>query len=256
MNLKRKSALQALFVGAMVMPWATGCAQPHSAARDIDEQADPILKRMCAALDGAKALRVHVRATMDGVVDTGQLAQFNRESDIILSRPDRLSARTRADEGYWSAWYQGGKLTIFDEDDHAYSTEQVPGRIDAMLDYMADEYDLIMPMADLLVGKTYDSLVENVEVGTYLGLHEVGDTPCHHLLFRQENIDWQIWIDAGSQPLPRKLVITYVEEHNQPQYVAMLDGWDLSPTVTDETFKFTPPADAQAVSMEDLIAQN
>lgn len=256
MNHIRMSNCYCVLAAVAAAALATGCAQPHPAARDIDEQAGPILKRMCDTLDSAKALRVHVRATMDGVLDTGQLAQFNRNSDIIMARPDRLSARTRADEGHWSAWYQSGTLTLFDEDDHAYATEPVPSRLDAMLDYLADEYDLIMPMADLLVGKTYDSLVENVEVGTYLGLHHVGETPCHHLLFQQENIDWQIWIDAGSQPLPRKLVITYVEEHDQPQYVAFMDGWDLSPATTDETFKFTPPADAQAVSMEDLIARN
>jgi len=104
-----------------------------------------------------------------------------------------------------------------------------------------------VPMADLLIGKTYDSLLADVESGTYVGLHAVGDTKCHHLLFRQENIDWQIWIDAGKQPLPRKLVITYTQEPDQPQYVATMDNWDLAPAVSEETFTFTAPAGAKAV---------
>jgi len=83
----------------------------------------------------------------------------------------------------------------------------------------------------------------------------VGDTQCHHLLFEQENIDWQIWIDSGQPPLPRKLVITYKQEPGQPQYVATMDNWDLSPAVSKETFEFTPPADAKAVSMADLVSQ-
>ncbi len=131
----------------------------------------------------------------------------------------------------------------------------VPGRIDRMLDYMVEKYDLVVPMADLLAGKTYKSLLANVESGSYVGLHSVGETQCHHLLMEQENIDWQIWIDAAQPPLPRKLVITYKQEPGQPQYVATMDDWDLSPAISQGTFKFTPPADAKAVSMADLVSQ-
>ena len=41
--------------------------------------------------------------------------------------------------------------------------------------------------------------------------------PCHHLAFEQATIDWQLWIDAGKDPLPRKLVITYKTEDEVPQ---------------------------------------
>jgi hypothetical protein len=111
-----------------------------------------------------------------------------------------------------------------------------------------------MPMADLLCGDTYESLLANVESGTYVGLHSVGDVPCHHLLMRQENIDWQIWIDAGKVPMPRKLVITFKRNPGQPQYVATMDDWNLSPAISQETFKFTPPAGAKVVSMDELIS--
>ena len=73
---------------------------------------------------------------------------------------------------------------------------------------LAENYDLDMPMADLLVGKTYDSLLTNVEQGSYVGLHLVDDTKCHHLLFRQENLDWQIWIAQGEAPYPCRFVVT------------------------------------------------
>lgn len=230
-----------------------GCESPQAQVRDIDERADPVLKQMCDTLDAAKALRCRVCATMDRSVGTGQLAQFHRTSDITMVRPDRLFVQTDSDDGKWTAWYRSKSLTVLDRENNTYASQVVPNRVGEMLDYMVDNYDLVMPMADLLVGKTYDTLLADVESGEYLGIHAVRDAPCHHLLFRQENIDWQIWIDSGRQALPRKLVITYKQEPDQPQYAATMDDWNLAPEVPDESFTFAPPAGAKAVSMSDLI---
>ncbi|MBP7937005.1 MAG: DUF2092 domain-containing protein [Phycisphaerae bacterium] len=232
---------------------SAGCATQETRVREIDPQADPIFKQMCETLDAAKTFCVRVQATIDRPVQTGQLAQFHRTSMITATRPDRLRAETDSDDGKWSVWYRGSALTILDKDANAYATEKVPGRIGEMLDYMVDNYDLVMPLADLLAGKTYDSLLADVDSGDYLGLHAVGETECHHLLFRQENIDWQIWIDAGKVPLPRKLLITYTQEADQPQYIATMDDWDLAPAVSEQTFIFAPPAGAESVPMSELV---
>ena len=42
----------------------------------------------------------------------------------------------------------------------------------------------------------------------FLWLSKVQGQLCHHLAFRQEDIDWQIWIENGPTPLPRKFLIT------------------------------------------------
>ena len=241
-------------VGIIAAGMSAGCASSQSRVRELDPQADSILKQMCGTLDGAKALRLRVSATMDRPVETGQLAQFHRTSEITMVRPDRLYATTDSDDGQWSAWYRGKTLTVLDRDANTYATEAVPARTDKMLDYMAENYDLIMPMADLLIGETYDSLIADVDSGSYVGLRAVGDTSCHHLLFRQENIDWQIWIDAGERPVPRKMVITYTQEPGQPQYVATMNDWNLAPAPSEATFTFTPPAGAKSVPMSDLLA--
>lgn len=254
MTVHRRLVLFTSLAGCMAA-LSAGCASPETRVRDIDPQAEPILKRMCATLDHAKAVRFSVSATMDRRVETGQLAQFHRSSEITIARPDRMCAQVESDDGKWAVWYCGKTLTIFDRDSNIYATDAVPGKMGAMLDYMVDEYDVVMPMADLLAGETYNSLMENVESGSYVGLHAVGSTPCHHLLFRQANIEWQIWIDSVNQPLPRKMLITYTEEPDQPQYVATIDGWDLSPKPSADLFTFTPPAGADRVSMKDLVSQ-
>jgi hypothetical protein len=237
-------------------PAQAGAAElPTPPAREIDAKADPILRQMCDTLDGARSLRFHVNAAMDGQVETGQLAQFHRVGDVAVVKPDRMQASTDSSRGKLAAWYDGKTLTVLDKDANEYATQGVPDRIGEMLDFLADQYGLVMPMADLLVDKTYDSLVANVDSGSYVGLHTVNNVPCHHLLFRQENIDWQIWIDAGKQALPRKLVITYLEQPGEPQFVATMDNWDLDPALSDDLFTFTPPAGAENIPMAELVSE-
>jgi hypothetical protein len=65
----------------------------------------------------------------------------------------------------------------------------------------------------------------------------IDDELCDHYAFRQGKADWQIWIAAGSKPLPRKLVITSRTDEARPQSVHMID-WNLKPTFKDTVFKF------------------
>ena len=86
------------------------------------------------------------------------------------------------------------------------------------------------------------------------GLHRVDGVPCHHLAFAQETIDWQIWIDAGPRPVPRKLLIHHKDERGAPKYSARLSGWDFHPRLSDGFFEFHPPDGAAEV--EFLPAQS
>jgi hypothetical protein len=104
---------------------------------------------------------------------------------------------------------------------------------------------MVIPLADFVYEDVYARLMESVQRGVYLGIHRVGDVPCHHLSFEQESIDWQLWIDAGEKPLPRKLVIAYKTEDEVPQYAVTIGKWNLNPDVPEELFKFEPPEGAE-----------
>ena len=73
------------------------------------------------------------------------------------------------------------------------------------------------------------------------------------LLFTQENVDWQIWIDAGEKAVPRKIVITYKNEADQPQYEAVLDDWRLA--TADDLARLKPalPPSAKRVDITELF---
>jgi hypothetical protein len=63
----------------------------------------------------------------------------------------------------------------------------------------------------------------------------------------QADVDWQVWIEVGKQILPRKLVITYVDEPGDPQYSAVLTDWDFTPRLPERLFRFEAPAGAARI---------
>jgi len=125
----------------------------------------------------------------------------------------------------------------------------VPATVDAALDWVFERTGTVVPLADFLYVDSYERLMGGVQRGEYLGIHEAAGVPCHHLAFEQATIDWQIWIDAGKDPLPRKLVITYKTEDEVPQYTATIRKWNLEPPLPDALFVFTPPDGAARVEV-------
>ena len=238
---------------AFVLTGCKGGDSPTQSSADVDPQAEQALKAMSDLLGNAKSFSFHAVGQMDEVVETGQLVQLSRESDVSVTRPSKLFVDTEGDDVSRLAWYNGGKLTVLDRVRNVSAAADVPNTIEAMLDFIIEEYGLTLPLADLLFSNPYETLTSNIQVGSYIGLNNVGDHSCHHLLFEQELIDWQIWIDAGQTPVPRKFVITYKQEPGQPGYSVIMDQWNLKPTFADDLFKPNPPAEAAQVQMNELL---
>ena len=243
----------ALWVLALAGVMLAGCAETTVSQAVIDPQADQALQAMSGLLQSTPAFHFRVNAAVDKMSPTGHLVQVTHESEVLVRRPDCMASQVTTEYGQRSLRYKGQSLSVVDTGRKQYATAVVPGNIDAMFDCLFDEYDLTLPLADLLFSDAYGVLTENVETGVYVGLHMAGGKPCHHLLFTQETIDWQVWIDAGDQPLPRRLVITYKLEPHQPQYVANLGDWNLAPAVGATAFDFKKPADAKLVDLKDLL---
>jgi hypothetical protein len=99
-------------------------------------------------------------------------------------------------------------VTQFNKDENVYATLEAPGTIEEALEYAQNAFDLNAPLSDLIYRDAYKILTQNVLSGHYVGLHLVRGVQCHHLVFVQDDIDWQIWIENSHTPLPRKMVIT------------------------------------------------
>ena len=222
---------------------------PAATAPDIGAQADRILRSMSDYLEEAPELSFRADIAYDSVLAEGQKLQYGGVAQISIRRPDRLRVLYDGDERPRQSIIAGEAFTMLDRDANVYFKARVPPELGAAIDHVFDTYGFSVPIADLLYPDPYQTLTGSVESGFVVGHHPVAGTPCHHLAFSQEAIDWQIWIEDGPAPLPRKLVITYKNEPGSPQYSATFSEWDLEPRISKDYFDFQPPVGSDEIEM-------
>jgi hypothetical protein len=241
-----------ILCGVSLLAVSAGC-EDRSARPEIDPRAEKVLREMSDALGAATTFSFHAEGSTDEVLEDGRIAQFCRRSEISVRRPDRLFVDTKGDDLTRSAWYDGKSLVVLAKEDGLYASIEVRGGIEDMLDLVIEKYGLTIPVADFLFRNSYESLTADVQSGEYLGEYPLGERMCHHLAFRAEQIDWQIWIDAGETPLPRRLVITYKQDDTHPHCSLAMDNWDLSAKIPDGVFEFRSSEGAEQVEMDELL---
>jgi hypothetical protein len=253
----------------LLIPVVTACApspvgdpaitRPPSAdlrhvPSDVDARAEQLLLAMSETLSGADRLSFRV-SSVEGVVDdeTGKTVHVMTERSVSLARPDRLYVEDHDDFSRNRLWFDSGRLIVLRGSAERYAVVEVPDTVDRMLDYLFEERGLVMPVADFLVADPYEVLSGGIETGVYLGVTTVSGDACHHLAFRQEHLDWQLWVEArDTRVVPRKFVITYTNEPGDPQFAAVFEDWDLAAGFPDGYFEAELPDGVERVSLETL----
>jgi hypothetical protein len=109
-----------------------------------------------------------------------------------------------------------------------------------MLDFARDRLDIVAPAQDFIHRDAFTILMDGVESALHLGATYVEGRVCDHLAFSapENGTDWQIWIQRGEQPLPRRIVITSRDVLNAPQFAVHIRQWNLAPDIAAGLFEF------------------
>src|SRR5262249_9273681 len=179
---------------------------------------------------------------------TGRKIQVAAESVVYVIRPNKLRSDRIGAENGLEYFYDGKTMSLYCKDNNTYSTVPAPPTIDKAIDATRKQYKIEAPAADLLFSHPYDILTEQVKSGLFIGRETVGGVPVNHLAFEGEEVDWQIWIKEGAEPLPMRFVITTKTMKEQPQFTAQFSQWEPNAKIDDATFQFKPPPGPKAVA--------
>ncbi len=207
----------------------------------IDTQAFRLMRQMGTYLGAAREFSFRANVTYDVVFRNIHKIQYAGIANVAVRRPNKLLVKYSGEERQTRVFYDGRTFTILDPSRMVYTKTKVPPTIDAAVDRIFAQHGFSVPIADFVYEDPYRVLMEKVESGFVVGRTWVQGKPVFHLAFTQKEIDWQIWIEEGPRPLPRKLLITYKNEPLSPQYTAILSGWDLQPRLSDSFAEFHPP---------------
>ena len=222
-------------------------------SRLVDARADALVRQMSERLASASAFALEAEEVYDEVPEHSPRRQLTSVRHVAMKRPGRLVGDAAGDAVNRSFWYDGKTFWALDKEQNVWTSGAVPDTIDGALDWVFEATGTVVPLADFLYADPYARLMEGVQRGVYLGVHEAAGVPCHHLSFEQATIDWQLWIDAGTEPVPRKLVIAYKTEDEVPQYAVTIRKWNLEARLPDELFRFEPPEGARRVEIPAFV---
>jgi hypothetical protein len=148
--------------------------------------------------------------------------------------------------------FDGKTFTVFGKDNNAFAQLDTPGSIDQLVDNLRNQSSAELPGADLLLSNTYDVLMADVIDAKHIGQGVIDGVECEHLAFRNADTDWQIWVEIGPRPIPRKYVITSKVMTGGPQYTLRITDWKTDTQFVADAFVFNPPAGAKKIDFKAL----
>jgi hypothetical protein len=225
-------------------------AKPAPAASAVDPGVIQQLDRMGDFLRTLKNFEVTLSSTTDATLDNDQLAQVNRSARMKVRRPDGLLADIGEDSGDRRMLvYNGKTATLFDPQTKYYATVKAPPTLKEVTTVLSERYGIELPAADLFAWGTDKVDKSGIKSADFLGTAVIDGTLTDHFAIRQDGFDWQIWIEQGRTPVPRKLVITTTSDVARPQH-SVLMRWNLAPKFTAGIFDFKPPAGSQRIVIQ------
>ncbi|MBS0450615.1 MAG: DUF2092 domain-containing protein [Proteobacteria bacterium] len=232
-------------------PASSAAAAPAPAAQSqnlVDPSAVQALKNMGAYLRTLQRYQVTLDLTGERVLKDGQKLMHSASADIDVAQPNRIKASTATATSRRVLNFDGKKVTLLFPDTNYYSSVDYSGTVADLVQKLRADFNVELPAADLFVWGTPAAPYDNIQSAMNAGQAIVNGTLCDQYAFRQAGIDWQIWLSAGANPLPMKLVVTSLQDDARPQSVTDF-RWNLKPSFKDSSFTFVPPAGAKAINM-------
>jgi hypothetical protein len=212
-----------------------------------DQDATKILKAMTDYVAGQKAISVTFDTDIEVITSQLQKIQFTSSGQMLLSRPDKILAHRVGGYADVELVFDGKTLSVFGKNVNAYAQADAAGSIDQLVAKLRNQFGVAIPGADLLLSGAYEELTKDVLDAKHIGRGVIDGIECDHLAFRNNDVDWQIWIEVGDHPIPRKYVITSKAVTSGPQYTLRIKDWKTDVQVPADAFAFKAPADAKKV---------
>jgi hypothetical protein len=242
-----------LIANGAVVAWvalAALVAGGHAAAappkKGVDPDADKMVRQMTDYLVSLQSFTVRTSVADEVALKSGEKIAIMSNAEVSVQRPNRLRSMQLGSASGLAIWYDGKNMTVGCKATSSFQTIAAPPTLDGAIDQMRKQLDIDAPGADLLYSRPYDILMEQVVSGRFIGRETIDGVPANHVAFRGDQIDWQLWIKDGSEPLPLRYVITTKDAPGHPQFAVQLSNWNTQPSLSASMFEFQVPAGAKS----------
>jgi len=215
-----------------------------------DDSASTILKNMSQYVGKQKQISADFDSTIEIVTPDMQKIQFASSGTLQLVRPDKLRITRTGGYTDLELVFDGSQLSILAKNTNLLAQDKFSGSVDAMIEQLYEKFDAALPGMDLLLSDSERQLTSDVISAAHIGRGVVDGAECEHLAFRGTDTDWQIWVELGDKPLPRKYVITSKGLAGAPQYSLTLRNWKTDMPSADGVFAIKEPQGVKKIALE------
>jgi hypothetical protein len=221
-DLGQKWARHARWGAAAIVLAFSPMQMPTAGAESAESQdAKVILKSMADYVSGQPTIAAAFDSTIEAVTPNLQKIQFASSGELTLVRPDKLHLSRKGGYSDVELVFDGKAASVYGKNLNAVAHFDASGTVDQLVDRIRNETSLDIPGADLLSPDAYKLLIADVVDAAHLGQGVIDGVECEHLAFRNQDTDWQLWVEAGPHPIPRQLVITSKVVAGSPQYTIL-----------------------------------
>src|SRR5215217_6401919 len=241
------AALTKPALGLLAAMAVTGIPAQIASAEEGDAQS--ILRAMADYVSRQENLSLKYDADVEVVTPAVEKIQFSASGDVTMSRPNKFRISRTGGYADVELVSDGSTVTIHDRGGNRFAQVPGAGDFDEVVDRLRSDASLELPGADLLLSKAYEELMAGVIEAKHIGRGVVDGVECEHLAFRNLDTDWQIWVELGERPVPRKYVITSKAVGAAPQYTLRLRDWKAGVSPALDAFAFKPPEGSTGVAI-------
>ena len=238
---------------AGILLLAAALALPVPCALAQASDARTILKAMSDYVGSQKNIELTFDSDIEVITPQLEKIQFTNSGEALLNRPNNLRAHRVGGYADVALFFDGKTVSIFGKHLNGYTQFDAPGSVDQLFQALRAGHGVALPFADLLLTNSYDTLVADVVEAKHIGRGVIDGRECEHLAFRNFDTDWQLWVEVGKRPIPRKMVITSKTLNSAPQYTLRIKTWNTDIRPAPAAFVFAPPANAQKLGANALI---
>ncbi|MGX1097033.1 DUF2092 domain-containing protein [Amorphus sp. MBR-141] len=240
------------WVAAAVLAGSVGTAAAQGGSADpaaADPDAVAAVQAMTDHLAGMSSFAFDATTLFDEPVLEGAPSKRAGSVHVAVKRPDKLFFEATFDDGSdRKVWFDGTTVTLANVVDETYIALPFDGDTDGLIEAIQTRLGLNLPVLMFARSKPFDDIADNVLDISLGGTRTLGDAASTLVDIDTIDAASQLWIADGGAPLPERLVITYVRQVGDPEYILTFDGFS-EEDQPDATFEAQIPDGWTAVEL-------
>lgn len=228
-------------------------AQPSAAtteaiAPDVDPRAVEALKKMSTYLSTLNSFRLVSEGSLDVITVDDQKVQLDMITTYQVKKPG-IRIDWVSDQKNRQFYYDGSKFSLVSPTLNYYATVDAPATNKEFLAALYERTGVELPLADLFrwADADHEDDIARLTSAFSVGTATIDGVKTDHWAYRTDDYDWELWMEQGDRPLPRKFVLIDRTDPTLPAFTARL-AWEVNPTLDAAAFTYVPAANAVAIS--------